>query len=508
MHGAQKRYYFEILLIIALAAALRFFMLTNQSLWSDEGASLYFSGGASFAETFSRIAESPGSDRFHPLGYLILFVWRRVFGDSEFVLRSFSALCGTGAVLISYYACLQLYDKRRAFWLLIMLSVSSYLVYYSQEVRHYGLLFLFVALQLYLFGKIYARPYMPSNLVYSILFWFIIGISIFANIFMIIFTTGLCVSHFLAYRDKQQWLYLWVPAVLFSLPPILFFASGPHGSELGEVGVSRLSQSIIENTFFTIYGILVGTSYGPPPEILRSPNRVYVVMSYWPQLSVLFIILGSITLCLLLLYRRDNILDIKKQHDYFFISLFIISFILFIISSSIFRLNFQPRHGFFLHLPLAFILTSFFNCVNKDDLRKIYISNVAKISVILLVILNIYSLFNYYFDKDYARDDYRSVAKFLNTKPEIPSVLLFGSANLLKYYGYEKIIDGKRFESTRLPEKIRETTMDSDTVLIVLNRGPFWRSQQLFEASIDGFYRHVDMISFRYFKIYTLEKKI
>src|SRR5215813_4967238 len=75
--------------IVLLAAVLRFHMLSAQSLWNDEGNTL-------------RLVERPigalidaASHDIHPPGYyLALKGWWVLTGETEFALRAFSALMG------------------------------------------------------------------------------------------------------------------------------------------------------------------------------------------------------------------------------------------------------------------------------------------------------------------------------------------------------------------------------------------------------------------------------
>ncbi|XHR84231.1 MAG: hypothetical protein ACFKPT_07975 [Gloeotrichia echinulata GP01] len=103
----NSNYYFGVLLIIAISIFLRLFLLPNQSLWYDEGWSLRLSDGTSFQENFFNIIGRETGDKYQPLYYLLLFYWRSAFGDSEFAIRSLSALLGVGSVItaLAYLAC-------------------------------------------------------------------------------------------------------------------------------------------------------------------------------------------------------------------------------------------------------------------------------------------------------------------------------------------------------------------------------------------------------------------
>lgn len=149
----RPKYYFPLLIVILLSLFLRFFLLTHQSLWYDEGMSLYYVNGMSLQETLSRILGREAGDKYQPLYYLMLFCWRSVFGVSEFALRSLSAFLGVGSVIVIFFTVLRLYGRKHAIWSSLILGLSSFGVYYSQETRAYALLLFLAAVQLYLFSR-------------------------------------------------------------------------------------------------------------------------------------------------------------------------------------------------------------------------------------------------------------------------------------------------------------------------------------------------------------------
>src|SRR3954468_10572149 len=74
-----------IVLVLLIAAALRFHLLGAQSLWNDEGNSY-----VQAMRSFSDIATNAGLD-IHPPGYYwLLGGWRLLSGTSEFALRLLS----------------------------------------------------------------------------------------------------------------------------------------------------------------------------------------------------------------------------------------------------------------------------------------------------------------------------------------------------------------------------------------------------------------------------------
>ncbi len=140
------------LALLLLATALRFHRLGSQSFWNDEGNSARLS-----ERSFAAILEGTASDIHPPLYYLMLRGWRELAGETEFGLRSLSALAG---VLLVAVVGVIAQGGRGAFVTrhsslvtrisylvsLLLAAVSPVLIYYSQETRMYALLALWAAL--------------------------------------------------------------------------------------------------------------------------------------------------------------------------------------------------------------------------------------------------------------------------------------------------------------------------------------------------------------------------
>jgi mannosyltransferase len=131
-------------LVMLLAVALRFFRIGYQSLWADEGNTAAM-GGRSLAEISARAAAD-----IHPPGYYwLLSLWTRIFGDSEFALRSLSAVWGILTVWLVYQIVSRLFDRRTALLAAFFAAINPFLIYYSQEARMYAQLAALAALLFY-----------------------------------------------------------------------------------------------------------------------------------------------------------------------------------------------------------------------------------------------------------------------------------------------------------------------------------------------------------------------
>jgi len=120
--------------VLLLAFALRVWRLDAQSIWYDEGLSLFLARQAP-AQT---VALSAATDH-PPLHTLLLNGWLRVAGDSDFAARYLSVFFGVLAVVLTYAVGARI-DRRAGLIGAGLLALSPLAVYYSQETRGYALL--------------------------------------------------------------------------------------------------------------------------------------------------------------------------------------------------------------------------------------------------------------------------------------------------------------------------------------------------------------------------------
>jgi mannosyltransferase len=128
-------------LTLLLATWLRFYRLAGQSLWSDEGNSV------ALARTgLGEIAGRTALDIHPPLYYWLLHGWMRLFGESEIAVRSISVVAGVLLVAVVYRLGTRLFDRWVGLLAAFIAAVSPFQVYYAQEARMYVLLALLGAL--------------------------------------------------------------------------------------------------------------------------------------------------------------------------------------------------------------------------------------------------------------------------------------------------------------------------------------------------------------------------
>jgi 4-amino-4-deoxy-L-arabinose transferase-like glycosyltransferase len=154
-HGRWTAFWAErgpLVALLALAAGVRLWGIARESLWLDEATSLLLAR----MDLRSLIAWT-ANDIHPPLYYLLLHFWVPL-GQSELVLRGFSALAGVLTVGVLYGLGKTLVDRELGLWAAFVLALSPLHVWYSQEARMYALLTLLYTTSLWLALRLWQRP--------------------------------------------------------------------------------------------------------------------------------------------------------------------------------------------------------------------------------------------------------------------------------------------------------------------------------------------------------------
>ncbi len=121
--------------LVGLALLARFHGITEPVIWYDEGFSLLLS-----QRSPALIWTTTAGDVHPPLYYVILHYWTQVFGRSVLSVRSLSALADVGTLLLCVKLMSLLVSRRAALIAGVLFALLPIAVRYSQEVRMYTLL--------------------------------------------------------------------------------------------------------------------------------------------------------------------------------------------------------------------------------------------------------------------------------------------------------------------------------------------------------------------------------
>ena len=210
-----------LMLLIGVGSFLRFYNLGTESIWLDEAASIRCSS----ADIVSIIHNAGPTQNHPPLYFIILHFWMKLFGSTEVATRSLSTIFGIISLVPMFQVGKILFNKRVGLISCFLLAISSYHVYYSQEVRSYSLLLLLSLLSYLFFIKIlkkenyrYYLCYFVANLLLG--YTHIYGILIIASqvFFLFLFWS--------TYRQQRVKLLSVVGTTIIAFIPLVFIVGG------------------------------------------------------------------------------------------------------------------------------------------------------------------------------------------------------------------------------------------------------------------------------------------
>ncbi len=126
-----------------LGAALRWISIDSRGLWLDEAVTV-----VQARRTIPLIIETVAQGVHPPLFHILMHFWVTVFGVSEAAVRSYASVWGTLSIPAAYWAARSFYDRRSGLIAALIVSVSPYLIWFSQEARMYSMQLFFAFLSL------------------------------------------------------------------------------------------------------------------------------------------------------------------------------------------------------------------------------------------------------------------------------------------------------------------------------------------------------------------------
>jgi 4-amino-4-deoxy-L-arabinose transferase-like glycosyltransferase len=137
---------------LLVSFGLRVYRLGDKSVWWDEGLAAWAA-----RQSLAEIARWTAADVHPPLYFWMLHFWRLGSGDSEFGLRLLSAVVGVLTVAATYRLGRAVGGARAGLLAALLVAVSRFDVWWSQEMRMYALAALLAALSLWAAVRFWER---------------------------------------------------------------------------------------------------------------------------------------------------------------------------------------------------------------------------------------------------------------------------------------------------------------------------------------------------------------
>lgn len=362
--------------VLLIAVLLRLINI-SQSFWLDEAAQVIESARP-LGEQFN-IA----SDFHPPLFHLLLHFWMKV-GNSEIWIRMLSVIFGICSIIILYKIGLSVGKKSQAIMASLLLAISPYHIWYSQEARPY-MLFVFISL---LSSYLLIREK-----------WVLYTVTIILSLYTSYFAPFLIVGHlfyilFLKKKYLGYFLKSLILGALFFLPWVPSFVQqlliGTGGFFSGWTNI--VSVSPLRAIPLTFAKFIFG--HGTMQDKL-----LYGVII----LPIFFLFIDSIRR----IWKDKEAKTIIVLFTFPFLSAIFFSFFIPVIA---------PQRLIFL-LPLFYLILAL-GLIRYKGVEKI-------IGLILILGISIGGVYQYYTDPNTSREQWREAVAFTETEPNNQNVALF-----------------------------------------------------------------------------------
>jgi len=395
--------------ILFVALALRLYRLPSQSIWWDEGHSLFVA-----SHSLSAIPTIPAMDVHPPLYFWLLHVWMGLAATSEFALRFLSVLFGVLTVALLYKigrSTMGLFGGRIA---ALLAALATLYLAYSQEVRMYTLVSALSAASIYVFHEylqadISARrkwliPYAVVNALGLYAHYFFGFLLIFQNLYWL----GALISSG-GWRKPREWL-MWAASqllIVFLLAPQLYTAARQ---------VTSYKNTNLIPPSFAEFWVSCWRAFTLGLDNWAEQDRGWMLLC----LGVLLVGLGA-----RYIPRPDR--RVKSASIGLWLACFVVP-LLFYYVVLLDRASFSPRYMMVV-TPALYALLAF--AVWQLGRRWLPLGAVA-----LVGLLGTFSFadYRYFFDPSTYKDETRELARFLEETATAQDVIFIDVPHPLDYY--------------------------------------------------------------------------
>lgn len=213
----KENYWLTIILIAA--AILRIYHADFQSIWLDEILTM---NNSNPKLTLKQFYDGIMFWEFIPhLYFLVLRFLFEIFGFTTLVARVFSAIIGVVGVYAIYLFAKELFNKKSGLIAGALLCVNFFHISYSQEMRPYGMLFLFTVLAFYRLVIFIKKPTLLNAVFYGIFAGLIVNSHFFG--FITLFSQYLILLFFLIKSPKENQKKFFINSFISGVVTLIVF---------------------------------------------------------------------------------------------------------------------------------------------------------------------------------------------------------------------------------------------------------------------------------------------
>lgn len=367
---------FWVLLIVLIGFRLRLIGINKPSgIWFDEMFVYLQASGANPVEIIKRASFD---DILMPLYQLGLAFWMKIFGNSDFILRLFSAVIGSAALVGAYLTGKKAKDEKTGYVAAILFALNGCAIYFSQEVKFYILAMFFCAFNLYFFLRVSEDKKDKTGWA-GLITTCVLGCYTFSIYIFLAFVQFAYL--FFEIKKESEFRYYWINSGIITtlLIPFLWLNINISNGAKTAYAPSTLFLSMDASTFFNLFH-----SWMTPFATNKAENFINYFSSFFrmyntQQVAEIIFIMSFMTFFIIYgLFKND------KARKLGIIGL---SFFMLTIFAGIFLgFCFTVRYGVLI-VPFLVVLAAIGLCEIKIKWLQ---SVLIKIFIIFLLFINVF----------------------------------------------------------------------------------------------------------------------
>lgn len=375
-------------------------------------------------EHFSVLRDSiyfytPSEDRFRPVFFSLLYLWRRLGFSGEVGLRLLPLIFGVAQIPVAHHVGRRLGGERMARVFSILVAASPMLIEFSQELRMYSMVALLALLQALTYLRLIERP----GLGRWSMFVLIALLGVYTHLHYWLFLAGFALLFLIEHRRLPLWkgwgalataLVLYLP----NIPNIQRFAQVRGGDYIVHLP-SALPKLLA--------GFTLGFNYFQfENEVAGRPVGLADVLHNFPVM-LLAVIPATVILWWLIRihFRKSEARRVILCH-----ALFTVPVLLAFAASAVTKQYWlQPKYVIF-SAPFALLfIAAAYQALSPAVLRR----TTAALGTAVLAVALLHSWDPQHYGR---REDWRGAAENLRARMTLRSVLVLapGGYGLLRYY--------------------------------------------------------------------------
>ena len=411
-----------------LAALLALpFMVSNDSLWLDEGDTALYAVQPDFHAWCERLHDDKQADCQMPLALLCSWVSGKIWGSAEWQLRAINLIWGALALIGMY----RVGQRLKIPWLPLLLAIQPYFWFYNNEARPYALqlacgTWLLVALVEFYFARAVGTIW-AWLLVFAGFFLFCATLLAPLPVAATVFAAAI-IAWRQGWKLERKAIMILLGGILACLPVGIYYLTtllrGAKGAQVWHVDLKFFAYDIYE---FTGMGG-IGLTEPEIRELARSPHLLADLSARAPQLFLPILAMVLLAAIFFLGLRRCAKIQISSRLIFgFVLALGLTSGVFFtgslILQKAFWARHFAPVFPFYVAL-LGVAIAGVWPTIRLRGLP------------IILCALFIWSALNFRFAPALRKEDYRSASQFAREAlAENKSVWWLAGGFAAEYYG-------------------------------------------------------------------------